>query len=100
MNTKFIDFLKELYRPYKSHNMCIILYNCISTVSYNNFDSDIDLIEFLDKTMPEMVYIKSLIDDKEYQIYEDDLVNYTIDNFKNIIYIQLKNNKNKISIAF
>ena len=64
------------------------------------FDVNNDLIEFLDKTMPEMVYIKSLIDDKEYQIYEDDLVNYTIDNFKNMIYIQLKNNKNKISIAF
>lgn len=50
--------------------------------------------------MPEMVYIKSLVNDKEYQIYEDDLVNYTIDNFKNIITIQLKNTKNKISIAF
>lgn len=100
MNNRFIDFLKDLYRPYKSHNICIIIYNCISSVSYNNFDSDIDLIEFLDKAIPEMVYIKSLVNDKEYQIYEDDLVNYTIDNFKNIINIQLKNTKNKISIAF
>jgi hypothetical protein len=88
-NEKFKSLIIDAYKKYKEKgNLSGILYSAISTYGFSQI-TDID--GFAESSSADMLHLKSLLTDTEVNIYEYDLVDYKVNNSRNMIYVRLRN---------
>lgn len=94
---KFKSLVIDAYNlKQNSNNLVGILYNAISTHGFNDI---IDIQDYMDNLNPDMLHLKSKVNNVEIDIYEYELENYTIKNSEQTLYVKLKN-KSEIAVMF
>jgi hypothetical protein len=88
-NEKFKSLVVDTFNKYKeSGNLVGILYGAVSTYGFSDIS---DINGFINSSASDMLYIKSRLTGLEVDVYEYDLVDYTIKESENTIDIKLRN---------
>jgi hypothetical protein len=90
-NEKFNSLIVDAYKKYKEEgNLSGILYSAVSTYGFSQIT---DINGLVESSPADMLHLKSLLTDTEINIYEYDLVDYKINNSRNMIYIRMRNSE-------
>lgn len=92
----FKNLVEETFAIARKGSLIGILYSATQTY---NFSKLINFEEFIYSVQIDMCYLKSNINNKEVDIYEWELEDYSVDKIKHAIYVKLKN-KQEYSLLY
>lgn len=84
-----VRLLKKLYPLWKDGKVTVILYSALNTVSFADFSSIENCIDYFNKVLVNMVYIKTQYG--ECEVYIDNYEKYRFNNDKGTLIIKCKN---------